>query len=89
MGARQERAEQWAIAAQGRAGAAPHNLGVQSPGYVQVPAGMHPDHDEAVTFVPGEMMPRWAAEALLHQRPEPDEHGVDRRAGSARRGRKS
>jgi hypothetical protein len=71
--------------AQEQAEAVAHNIGVQSPGYILVPAGMHPDHDEAVTFVPGEMLPGWAASALLDQRPEGDEHGVYRLAPVGRR----
>jgi hypothetical protein len=69
---------------QERAGAVPQNIGVQSPGYVQVPAGMHPDHGEPVTFVPGEMLPTWAAEALLDQRPEPDTFGTYRLTAPSR-----
>jgi hypothetical protein len=75
--------------AQERAGAQAHNIGVQSPGYVQVPAGMHPDHGEPVTFVPGEMLPVWAAEALLNQRPEPDMFGTYRLTAPAGRKRKA
>jgi hypothetical protein len=58
---------------QERAGAAAHNVGVQSPGYVH---GVDPEHGEPVSFVPGELLPAWAAEALGAQRPEPDQHGV-------------
>jgi hypothetical protein len=65
-------------AAQERAGAVARSIGVQSPGFVQVPAGMHPDHGEPVIFNPGEMLPGWAAEALLEQRPQADEHNVYR-----------
>jgi hypothetical protein len=76
---RVERAEQAAdAAAQETAGATAHDIGVQSPGYVMVPPGMYPDHGEAVTFVPGEMLPAWAADALADQRPEPDTFGTYR-----------
>jgi hypothetical protein len=74
----EEKAKAADEAAQERAGAVARDIGVQSPGYILVPAGMHPDHNEAVTFVPGEMLPRWAAATLLDQRPEADEHGVYR-----------
>ncbi|MEP6528129.1 MAG: hypothetical protein ABJA86_13320 [Nocardioidaceae bacterium] len=93
MVGREDRAEQKANAddeaAQERAGAAPHNIGVQSPGYSLVPPGMHPDRDEAVTFVRGELLPGWAADALLDQRPEPDEHGVCHLAAPSREWRES
>jgi hypothetical protein len=93
MGVREDRAEAKAQAAdeaaQERAGATAHNLGVQSPGYILVPAGMNPDHGEPVTFVPGEMLPTWAAEALLNQRPEPDEHGIYHLAAPAGSKRKA
>jgi hypothetical protein len=89
MAAREDRAEQKARAAdeaaQERAGAVARSIGVSGPGYILVPAGMHPDHDEAVTFVPGELLPGWAADALLDQRPEPDEHGVYHLAPVGRR----
>jgi len=77
---REERARDRDEAAQERAGAAAHDIGVMSPGFVQVPAGMHPDHGEAVTFAPGEMLPDWAVAALAAQRPQPDEMGVYRLA---------
>jgi hypothetical protein len=90
MATKSERAAKAADeAAQERAGAVAHNLGVQSPGYVLVPAGMHPDHGEPVTFVPGEMLPVWAAEALLNQRPEPDMFGTYRLTAPAGRKRKA
>jgi hypothetical protein len=85
----EEKAKAADEAAQERAGAAARDIGVQSPGYIAVPAGMHPDHDEAVTFVPGELLPRWAAAALLDQRPEPDDHGVYHLVSVGRKGRKS
>jgi hypothetical protein len=47
-----------------------------SPGYIRVPAGMHPDHGEPVVFAPGQLLPDWAAEALAEQQPRPDAHGV-------------
>jgi hypothetical protein len=87
MGVREDRAEAKAQAADAaaheRAGAVARNLGVQSPGHILVPAGMHPDHGEPVTFVPGEMLPTWAAEALLNQRPEPDMFGTYRLAATS------
>jgi hypothetical protein len=90
--ARSERAERAAKArdeaAQERAGAVAHNIGVQSPGYILCPAGMHPSHNDAVTFVPGEMLPDWAAAALLAQRPEPDMFGVYRLSAPVRRAKK-
>lgn len=36
-------------------------VGVQSPGYIRA---VHPEHGEPVVFVPGELLPDWAAEAL-------------------------
>jgi hypothetical protein len=75
--------------AQEQAEAVAHDIGVQSPGYIIVPAGWHPDHDEPVTFVPGELLPVWAAEALADQRPEPDVFGTYRlTAPPARRKRR-
>jgi hypothetical protein len=44
---------------------------VLSPGYVHCEAGMHPDHGDAVVFPPGQLLPKWAAEALAEQRPVP------------------
>lgn len=38
-----------------------HKIGVQSPGFIRA---VHPEHGEPVVFVPGEMLPAWAAEAL-------------------------
>lgn len=67
-------------AAQEKAGAAARDVGVLSPGVVEVPAGMHPDHGDAVVFTPGELLPDWAAAALAEQRPDPDRHGVYRLA---------
>jgi hypothetical protein len=84
----EEKAQAADETAQEQAGATPHNIGVQSPGYIAVPPGMHPDHNEAVTFVPGELLPRWAAAALLDQRPDPDEHGVYRLAAPPSRRRR-
>ena len=49
-----------------------------APGYVQVPAGMHPDHDDAVVFAPGQLLPDWAADALRQQKTLPDRQGVYR-----------
>jgi hypothetical protein len=72
----QERAAD--AAAQERAGATAGNVGTLSPGFVAVPAGLHPDHGDAVTFAPGELLPGWAAELLAAQRPEPDAQGVYR-----------
>jgi hypothetical protein len=51
----------------------PHTL---SPGYVRCAAGMHPHHGEPATFAPGQLLPDWAAAALLDQRPEPTDDGV-------------
>ena len=76
--AAEERARVRDEAAQERAGAAEHPPAVLAPGYVQCPAGMHPDHGEAVVFPPGQLLPDWAAAALAEQRPEPDEQGVYR-----------
>jgi hypothetical protein len=56
-----------------------------SPGYVWVPAGMHPDHGDAVVFAPGQLLPDWAAELLAEQRPVPNRQGVNR--WSNRKGR--
>jgi hypothetical protein len=49
---------------------------VLAPGYVRCEAGMHPDHDEAVVFTPGQLLPQWAADALRYQRPEPSSDGI-------------
>ena len=49
---------------------------VLSPGYVRVPAGVHPDHGEPVVFAPGQLLPDWAAELLAQQHPVPDRQGV-------------
>ncbi len=93
MGAREDRAEEKAQAAdeaaQEQAGATARDVGVQSPGFVQVPAGVHPDHGEPVMFNPGELLPPWAAAALLDQRPEPDEHGVYHLVSAGRKARKT
>jgi hypothetical protein len=37
---------------------------------------MHPDHGEAVTLTPGQLLPQWAADALQDQRPEPSSDGI-------------
>ena len=42
-------------------GAVKRDVGVIAPGFVRA---VHPDHGEPVTFVPGELLPPWAA-ALL------------------------
>jgi hypothetical protein len=47
-----------------------------APGYIRVPAGMHPDHDDAVVFTPGQLLPGWAGEAFAEQQPKRDRHGV-------------
>jgi hypothetical protein len=67
-------------ALQEAADATAHQVGVQSPGYVQCEAGMHPDHGEATVFPPGQLLPDWVVAALAEQRPVPDEHGVYRLA---------
>jgi hypothetical protein len=72
----EERARARDEAAQERADVTAHQVGVQSPGYVQCEAGMHPDHGEATVYPPGQLLPNWVAAALAAQRPEPDEHGV-------------
>ena len=57
-----EQAERAAdVAAHERAGAAAHSTGRVSPGYLQA---THPEHGEAVVFVPGELLPAWVADAL-------------------------
>jgi hypothetical protein len=55
-------------------------------GIVAVPAGVHPDHGEPVTFSPGELLPEWVAVLLAEQRPEADELGVYRLEAPKRRG---
>jgi hypothetical protein len=85
MTTHEERAQAADQAAQERGAATAHDVGMQSPGYIQVPAGMHPDHDEAVMFNPGELLPDWAAEAMRKQRPEPDEHGTYHLSAATRR----
>ena len=62
-------------AAQEKAEAALHPVGVLSPGYVQVAAGMYPDHGDAVVFPPGVLLPDWVVAAFTAQRPAPDEFG--------------
>src|SRR5688572_28342392 len=47
-----------------------------APGYVRCEAGMHPDHDEAVVFTPGQQLPGWAAKALLDQHPVATADGI-------------
>ena len=76
----EERVQARDEAAQERAGAAAHPTGVLLPGYVQCPAGMHPDHGDAVVYPPAQLLPDWVAAALATQRPEPDRHGVYRLA---------
>jgi hypothetical protein len=57
--ARQREADREALE---RAPQARRRLGGQvAPGYVYV---AHPDHGEPVVFVPGELLPDWAADAL-------------------------
>jgi hypothetical protein len=46
------------------------------PGFIRCAPGMHPDHGEAVTFTPGQLLPQWAADALQDQRPEPSSDGI-------------
>jgi hypothetical protein len=65
------------LKAQERADATPDiDTPVLSPGYVRCAAGMHPDHGEAVVFVPGQLLPDWAADALASQRPVPTPDGI-------------
>jgi hypothetical protein len=62
--------------AQERAGATAPNIGLTSPGYVRA---RHPHiADTEVTFVPGELLPDWAADALRAGtgKPTPDGHIV-------------
>jgi hypothetical protein len=59
-------------------------LGMVAPGTVHAPAGMHPDHDEPIVFVRGEMLPEWAVRALLDQQPKLDQ-GVYKLAPVGRR----
>jgi len=61
---------------QERAVATPQPDHVFAPGYIRCPAGMHPDHGEAVVFTPGQLIPGWAAQALVEQRPEPTFDGI-------------
>jgi hypothetical protein len=42
---------------------------------VQVGAGLHPEHGEAVTYRPGEVVPDWVAALLAEQRPTPERDG--------------
>ena len=48
-------------AVQERAGAVAHDIGRQSPGFVHA---VHPEHGEAVVYVPGELLPGWVVDAL-------------------------
>jgi hypothetical protein len=89
METREERRRRLADeAAQERAGVRPESVPrvTLAPGYVRAPAGMHPDHGDAVVFTPGQLLPDWAAKALVDQETEPDEHGVYE---LKRRGRRS
>ena len=76
MASRADRAEAKAVvddrAAQETAGAAAHDVGVQSPGYIH---GIHPEHGEAVCYVPGELLPAWVVTELKAGRSRTDEHG--------------
>lgn len=53
----------------------PPKVGVVAPGYIRA---THPDHGEAVVFVPGELLPDWAAEALKAGGAEADPDGIVR-----------
>ena len=64
------------LRAQERADATPQPGYVTSPGYVRCPAGMHPEHGDAVGFPPGQLLPEWVAEALAEQRPVPTYDGI-------------
>jgi hypothetical protein len=72
----EERAMANDLRAQERADATPQPGYVTSPGYVRCPAGMHPDHGDAVGFPPGQLLPEWVAEALAEQRPVPTYDGI-------------
>jgi hypothetical protein len=73
----EERAMANDLKAQERADATPDiDTPVLSPGYVRCPAGMHPGHDDAVVFTPGQLLPEWVAEALAEQKPEPSYDGI-------------
>ena len=63
MTRREELAAAADFAAQERAGAVPRNLGVISPGILHV--WNHPVHGEPVVFLPGELLPPWAAARLV------------------------
>jgi hypothetical protein len=64
----------------GPAGALPPMRAV---GYVHVQAGAHPDHDDAVLFLPGELLPSWVV-ALLDKQ-HPDHQRVDHELTGRRR----
>ena len=67
--------------------AARHDAGMPAPGYVHA---TDPDHGEPVVFVPGELLPEWAAEAFREQGPQPDAANVYRlQTGEAKRGSRS
>lgn len=61
-------------AAQDRPTGPTPRAGVQSWAYVHVPAGVHPEHGEPCVFVPGELLPGWAARAVAGRLP--DDRGV-------------
>jgi len=46
--------------------------GMVAPGHVQA---IHPEHGEAVVFLPGERLPDWAAKAFADQKPVPTRQG--------------
>ena len=60
MASREERERAADLRAQEKP-ADPPKVGMQSPGYIRA---VHPEHGEDVVFVPGELLPQWAADAL-------------------------
>jgi len=74
-----ERAEAEDAAAQEAASVAaappppPARIGVQAPSYIRA---KHPDHGEPVVFVPGELLPEWAAEKVKAGKAKVDADGV-------------
>lgn len=68
-----ERAADEAAQDRPRVGASAPPAGTVAPGYVRA---VHPEHGEPVVFVPGEMLPAWAAEALEAGRTQTGDDGV-------------
>ena len=49
------------------------SIGVTAPGYIRAKS---PEHGEDVVFVPGELLPQWAADAVRVGKGKPADGGV-------------